>query len=105
MKLKKFAATMKKEEFTARPADPLPVPEPKPPEVSGIYEGLCIAQARNPQWVYVKLNNVEGRIPVVIPRRLSGKLEGKRIYVEAITDSTGTSYRYVQDPIRPNNGQ
>ena len=98
MKLKKSNVAMKKEEFVSRPADPLPVPEVKPPEVSGVYEGTCIAQARNPQWIYVKLNKAEGRIPVIIPRRLTGKLLGKRVYVEAITDSTGTSYRYVQPP-------
>lgn len=98
MKLKKFAATMKKEEFTTRPADPLPVPEPKPPEVSGIYKGVCISQARNPQWIYVKISGVENKIAAVIPRRLTGKLIGKPVYIEAITDSTGTSYRYVNPP-------
>ena len=38
---------------------------------------------------------MEGKFPVIIPRRLSGKLDGKSIKVEAITDVTGTSYRYV----------
>ena len=95
MKFPKVKVGIKKEEQYVRPADPIPLPEPQAPKVSGIYDGTVISQAKNPQWVYVKIQGLEGKHPVIIPRRLSGKLDGKQIKVEAITDVTGTSYRYV----------
>jgi hypothetical protein len=58
--------------------------------------GLVLYQARNPNYVFVKLNGQEGKVPVCIPRKLRDKLDGKRINVEAITDERGTSYRYVK---------
>lgn len=105
MKFKKVAATIKRENYDTRPADPIPIPEPEPPKKDGILEGLCLFQAKNPQWIYVKLKGVDGKIPVIIPRRLTGKLEGKKVYVESITDATGTSYRYVEELTRSYNGQ
>lgn len=100
MKFKKEKVTLKKEPLPQRTPDPIPIPKPpEPPKKAGVIQGVCIAQAKNPQWIYVKLDGIEGKWPVVIPRRLTGKLEGKRITVEAITDATGTSYRYVQPPI------
>lgn len=98
MKFKKEKVSIKKEEHPQRIPDPIPLPVPKPPEVTGIFKGVCLDQAKNPQWIYVKINGVEGKVAAVIPRRLTGKLVGKSVYVEAITDSTGTSYRYVQPP-------
>lgn len=99
MKFKKDKVSIKKEELPKRVADPMPLPErPNAPEVTGVFQGMCLSQAKNPQWIYVKLSTMEGKIPVIIPRRLTGKLVGKKVYVEAISDSTGTSYRYVQPP-------
>lgn len=95
MKFPKVKVSLKKEDPYARPADPIPLPEPKAPEVSGVYDAMVLSQAKNPQWVYVRIGGMEGKFPVIIPRRLTGKLEGKQIKVEAITDVTGTSYRYV----------
>lgn len=54
-----------------------------------------LMEARNPRWVYAKLEGHEGKVPVAIPRKLRGKLLGKRINVDAITDSSGgTTYRH-----------
>ena len=94
MKFPKFKVSLKKQE-NIRPADPIPLPEPKAPEVSGIYDAVVLSQAKNPQWIYVRINGMDGKFPVIIPRRLTGKLVGKSVKVEAITDATGTSYRYV----------
>lgn len=58
--------------------------------------GVVLMSARNPNYVYVKLNGKEGKVPVCIPRKMHGKLDGKRINVEAITDVNGTTYRYVK---------
>ena len=52
------------------------------------------AEARNPSWVWCVLDGMEGRFPVAIPRRLRGKLVGKYITVDAITDINGTTFRH-----------
>ena len=98
--MKTFAtkAAAKKTDVYERVPDPAPVLEkPKPPEQTNIFEATCISQAPNPQWIYCKVNGKDGKIPVVIPKRLSGKLVGKRVHVEAISDEAGTSYRILQN--------
>jgi hypothetical protein len=56
---------------------------------------LVLMEARNPRWVYAKLEGHQGKVPVAIPRKLRGKLLGKRINVDAITDASGgTTYRH-----------
>ena len=92
-KFPKVKVGIKKEVVTERPADPAPLPEA--PRLSGIYDAQVLSQAKNPQWVYVKINGIDGKHPAIIPKRLTGKLVGKSVKVEAITDDTGTSYRYV----------
>ena len=59
------------------------------------HEGVVLREAPNPNYVYAKLNGIEGAWPVVIPRRLRGKLLGKRIPIHAITDANGTTYRHA----------
>jgi hypothetical protein len=57
--------------------------------------GIVIRDAQNPRWVYVKLEGVDGKVPVAIPRRLRGMLAGKNISIDAITDAQGgTTYRH-----------
>lgn len=52
--------------------------------------------ARNPRWVYARIEGRDGKVPVAIPRKLRGFLDGKRIEVEAITDANGeTTYRHA----------
>jgi hypothetical protein len=57
--------------------------------------GRVLFGAKNPNYVYVKLDQRDGKVPVCIPRRLQNKLDGKNINVELITDDTGTTYRYI----------
>jgi hypothetical protein len=52
------------------------------------------SQANNPRFVHCLIEGLEGRYPVLIPRKLRGKLVGKYITVDAITDINGTSYRH-----------
>lgn len=52
------------------------------------------AEAPNPRFVWCVFDGMEGRWPVAIPRRLHGKLLGKYITVDAITDINGTTYRH-----------
>lgn len=97
MKVFNTKPTLKKGDKYERAPDPAPIPEkPKPPEQINIFEATCISQAPNPQWIYCKAQDKEGKLPVIIPKRLSGKLVGKRVTVEAISDETGTSYRLFQ---------
>lgn len=78
------------------PAQDIPIVEEAPPQVTSHYKVKVLEQAKNPQWVYVIDPKGMGKLPVVIPRRLSGKLVGKSILIEAISDSTGTTHRYVE---------
>ena len=62
-----------------------------------ILRGQVVHPARNPRWLYVKIDGIEGKHPVAIPRKLRGMLMGKRIPIEAITDASGgTTYRHAE---------
>ena len=98
MKVFNTKAAFKKSDKYDRAPDPAPIPEPKPPQQTNIFEATCLSQAPNPQWIYCKAQDKDGKLAVIIPKRLSGKLVGKRIMVEAISDETGTSYRLFQNP-------
>ncbi len=72
--------------------------EPESPVRSEVLTMKVLKQAQNPQWIYCQAVEKDlGKVPVIIPRRLNGKLLGKLIDVEAISDELGTSYRYVPD--------
>lgn len=65
-----------------------------PSAVPDVLYGKVKRDAPNPKWVYVAIEGV-GQHPVFIPRKLRGKLIGKRIPIHAITDTTGTTYRHA----------
>lgn len=65
-----------------------------PSAVPDVLYGLVKKAAPNPKWVYTAIDGI-GRRPVFIPRKLHGKLIGKRIPIHAITDTTGTTYRHA----------
>lgn len=59
------------------------------------FNAIVIRNAPNPHYVYARIEGREGVVPVVIPRRLSDKLVGKRIVIDAITDASNqTTYRH-----------
>lgn len=64
------------------------------PDLLPRFETLkVIKQCRNPRWV--DCDKKGQKVKVAIPKKLSGKLDGKPIKVEAITDGEGrTSYRH-----------
>ena len=66
-----------------------------PELIPNYYTGKVTQQAPNPNYVYVYLNELGKRVPVVVPRRFKGKLNGETIKVEEITDNAGSSYRYI----------
>lgn len=51
-------------------------------------------EANNRRFVFAKIQDVEGKHPVLIPKRLAGKLRGKNFKVERIEDNSGVSYRH-----------
>lgn len=64
------------------------------PDKPKFLRAVVQCQARNPQWVFASIDGVEGKCAVAIPRKLTGKLDGKVINVEVIKDETGTTYRH-----------
>lgn len=52
------------------------------------------AECSNPRFVWCVIEGLEGKFPVYIPSRLRGKLVGKFITVDAITDAAGITYRH-----------
>lgn len=66
------------------------IPAAVPPRLKARVIGPCA----NDKWVWCRIEGMEGRHPVLIPRRLRGKILGKPITIEAITDINGTTYRH-----------
>lgn len=60
------------------------------------YSEIVKSECPNPRFVFVYLRDIKKKVPVMIPRRLAGTLLGKKILIEAITDTKGTSYRYAK---------
>lgn len=91
---------MKKKNVPEKPSFiPEAIPEsiPEAPKQTDVFKAKVLQQAKNPQWVFCVASGRDlGKINVAIPRRLTGKLVDKFIQVEAISDSTGISYRYVE---------
>ncbi len=60
------------------------------------YLGQVLGECPNPKYNYVFNKEIGKKIPMLVPRKWQGKLIGKVITFEAISDNTGTSYRYVR---------
>ena len=60
------------------------------------YSGHVLAECPNPRYNYVYNKDIGKRVPMLVPRKWQGKLIGKVITFEAISDMKGTSYRYVR---------
>lgn len=72
--------------------------EPESPKQESVFVVKVLQQARNPQWIYCQaIGKDMGKIPAIIPRRLTNKLVGKQVLIEAISDNVGTTYRYVEN--------
>jgi hypothetical protein len=81
--------------LTHEAAETLRLAVDMPPAVPIIYKGYVLKAAPNPRWVYAQIKALDGKRPVAIPARLRGKLVGKTIEIEAITDAKGTTFRYA----------
>lgn len=70
-----------------------------PPAVPDVLYARHVRNCNNPQWIRAKIEGFTGNpstYDILIPRRLYGKLEGKRFPIHAITDEKGTTYRYAK---------
>jgi hypothetical protein len=77
--------------------DKMEVPELIP----DYYIGHVTHDAPNPNYVYAHIKELNKKVPVVVARRFRGKLKGKNIKIEQITDATGSSFRYVPTRFNP----
>ena len=59
------------------------------------FKGKVLAEAPNPSYVFAYIDEIKMKVPVVIPRKYKGKMNGKTITIEMIEDVRGQSYRYV----------
>lgn len=82
--------------LTVEGAEILRLATEAPLAVPNKFTGIVLCVARNPRWVYAKLDGREGRVAVAMPRRLIPRLMvGKKIPIDAITDASGeTTYRH-----------
>jgi len=60
------------------------------------YIGRVLTECPNPRYNYVFNKEIGKKVPMLVPRKWQGKLIGKEITFEAISDHMGTSYRYVR---------
>lgn len=82
--------------FTAEGAAKLRVAVAVPLAVPKRHEARVLCAARNPKWVFVAIPGNDRKQPVAIPRKLIGKLVGKKIFVDEIKDEAGgVSYRHA----------
>lgn len=55
----------------------------------------CIHAAKNPNYVFAKVDGYDGKHPVLLPRRYGGKIApGKFFTVEVIEDAKGVTFRH-----------
>lgn len=87
----KGKATWINEEGVEILADALIIPEIVPKHLKVKILNECPNRCYN--WGYSK--ELSKKIPVLIPRKFWGKLIGKTITIECISDDKGESYRYV----------
>jgi len=60
------------------------------------YIGIVLSECPNPRYNYVHNKEIGKKVPMLVPRKWQGKLVGKLVTFEAISDNKGTSYRYVR---------
>ena len=58
--------------------------------------GMVLTECPNPRYNYVHNKEIGKKVPMLVPRKWQGKLVGKMVTFEAISDNKGTSYRYVR---------
>ena len=60
------------------------------------HTGMVLSECPNPRYNYVHNKEINKKVQMLVPRKWQGKLVGKMVTFEAISDNKGTSYRYVR---------
>ena len=60
------------------------------------HTGMVLSECPNPRYNYVHNKQIGKKVPMLVPRKWQGKLVGKMVTFEGISDNKGTSYRYVR---------
>ena len=60
------------------------------------HTGMVLSECPNPRYNYVHNKQIGKKVPMLVPRKWQGKLVGKIVTFEGISDNKGTSYRYVR---------
>jgi hypothetical protein len=60
------------------------------------YTGRVLSECPNPKYNYVFSKEIGKKVAMLVPRKWQGKLIGKEVTFEAISDISGTSYRYAR---------
>ena len=58
------------------------------------YNAQVIKVAPNKKYVYAYIRDLNIKVAVLVPKKLSQRLVGKSILIESIEDTNGISYRY-----------
>ena len=64
------------------------------------YKGKVLYEAPNNHYVYCHIPELQKKVPVVIGKLFIGRLIGKQIDIEAISDNKGVSYRHAPRKVR-----
>tara|TARA_R110000803_G_scaffold50684_2_gene104991 strand:- start:4870 stop:5241 length:372 start_codon:yes stop_codon:yes gene_type:complete len=59
------------------------------------YSATVKSRAPNPRFVYAVIDELQIRVPVLVPKKLARRLVETSITVERITDNEGSTYRRV----------
>jgi hypothetical protein len=63
-----------------------------------VYRGKVMHNAPNPRFIVVYLRELNSKVPVEIPLRMKGKLDGKMVYVERHGPEDNQRFRWVKTP-------
>lgn len=59
-----------------------------------IVDAFWVHDAKNPSWLFARIDGFEGKHPVLVPRRFQNKLKKKRFKVEVVRDKEGVTFRH-----------
>jgi len=63
------------------------------------YYGRVIRLAPNPSYVYAYIDELKKSVPCVVPRKMQAQMMSKRISIEEIKDTSGSTFRQIKTQI------
>lgn len=59
------------------------------------FSGKVLSECNNKRYNYIYSKEIGKKVPVLVPKKLRGKMVGKRVTFEKIESISGSGYRYV----------